>query len=63
MTRAGAKKQQRQHRPECHRRRQPAPPRRALVLIGVVGPLGYLALVTILGLLWDGYDPIRDTQE
>jgi hypothetical protein len=32
-------------------------------LIGVVGPLGYLALVTILGLLWDGYDPIRDTQE
>jgi hypothetical protein len=28
----------------------------------VVGPVGYLVLVTVLGLLWDGYDPIRDTQ-
>jgi len=27
-----------------------------------VGPVGYLVLVTVLGLLWDGYDPIRDTQ-
>jgi hypothetical membrane protein len=33
-----------------------------LALVGVVGPLGYLVLVTVLGLLWDGYDPIRDTQ-
>jgi hypothetical membrane protein len=37
-------------------------PRRVLALIGVVGPVGYLVLVTVLGLLWDGYDPIRDTQ-
>jgi hypothetical protein len=37
-------------------------PRRALALIGVVGPVGYLVLVTVLGMLWDGYDPIRDTQ-
>ena len=35
---------------------------RLLALVGVVGPLGYLVLVTVLGLLWDGYDPIRDTQ-
>jgi hypothetical membrane protein len=27
-----------------------------------VGPIGYLVLVTVLGVLWDGYDPIRDTQ-
>jgi hypothetical protein len=31
-------------------------------LIGVVGPLCYLVLVTVLGFLWEGYDPIRDTQ-
>jgi hypothetical protein len=37
-------------------------PRRALTLVGTLGPLGYLVLVTVLGLLWDGYDPIRDTQ-
>ena len=36
--------------------------RRALALVGAVGPVGYLVLVTVLGLLWDGYDPIRDTQ-
>jgi Protein of unknown function (DUF998) len=27
-----------------------------------VGPVFYLVLVTVLGMLWDGYDPIRDTQ-
>jgi hypothetical membrane protein len=27
-----------------------------------VGPVYYLVLVTVLGLLWNGYDPIRDTQ-
>jgi hypothetical membrane protein len=31
-------------------------------LIGVVGPFCYFVLVTVLGLLWEGYDPIRDTQ-
>jgi hypothetical membrane protein len=35
---------------------------RALALVGVIGPLGYLVLVTVLGLGWEGYDPIRDTQ-
>lgn len=33
-----------------------------LALVGMLGPVGYLVLVTVLGLLWDGYDPIRDTQ-
>jgi hypothetical membrane protein len=27
-----------------------------------VGPVFYLVLVTVLGMLWDGYNPIRDTQ-
>jgi hypothetical membrane protein len=31
-------------------------------LTGVVGPLCYFVLVTVLGFLWEGYDPIRDTQ-
>lgn len=31
-------------------------------MIGVVGPFCYVVLVTVLGLLWEGYDPIRDTQ-
>jgi hypothetical membrane protein len=35
---------------------------RALALVGVIGPLDYLMLVTVLGLGWEGYDPIRDTQ-
>jgi hypothetical protein len=35
---------------------------RALALIGIVGPIFYIVLVTVLGLLWQGYDPIRDTQ-
>ena len=37
-------------------------PGRVLALVGVVGPAGFLVLVTVLGMLWDGYDPIRDTQ-
>ena len=35
---------------------------RALALIGAVGPVAYIVLTTVLGLLWEGYDPIRDTQ-
>jgi len=35
---------------------------RSLALIGVVGPVFYILLVTVLGLLWEGYNPIRDTQ-
>lgn len=31
-------------------------------LIGIAGPIFYIGLTTILGLLWDGYDQIRDTQ-
>jgi hypothetical protein len=27
---------------------------RALALVGVIGPLGYLVLVTVLGLGWEG---------
>jgi hypothetical membrane protein len=33
-----------------------------MALPGVVGSAGYLVLVTVLGLLEEGYDPIRDTQ-
>ena len=62
MTRTGARQ-----RPPTPPRPSVVPasgsaPRRALALLGVVGPVGYLVLVTVLGLLWDGYDPIRDTQ-
>lgn len=35
---------------------------RALAVVGAVGPVLYIVLVTTLGLLWDGYSPIRDTQ-
>jgi Protein of unknown function (DUF998) len=44
---------------------EPAPranPRRALALIGMIGPVLYILLVTALGLLSEGYDPVRDTQ-
>lgn len=32
-----------------------------LALVGAVGPLLYVLLVTVLGRLWEGYDPIRDS--
>ena len=48
--------------PRRARGSQPASGWRVLALLGVVGPLGYLVLVTVLGVLWDGYDPVRDTQ-
>ena len=35
---------------------------RVLASIGVAGPIFYIVLVTVLGLLWEGYNPIRDTQ-
>ena len=35
---------------------------RAFAVIGLVGPLFYICLVVVLGLLWSGYDPIRQTQ-
>ena len=63
MTPTGA--QQRQWRRPPPRTSPPptgSAPRRALALVGVVGPVGYLVLVTVLGMLWDGYDPVRDTQ-
>jgi hypothetical membrane protein len=43
-------------------RHRPNSRSRALASIGVIGPIGYVALVTALGILWEGYDPIRDTQ-
>ena len=63
MTRAAAQQQ----RPPAPPRTSAVPaagtaPRRALALIGVVGPLYYMVLVTVLGMVWNGYDPIRDTQ-
>jgi hypothetical membrane protein len=35
---------------------------RPLAMIGIAGPVCYVVLVTMLGLLWPGYDPIRQTQ-
>lgn len=35
---------------------------RVLALIGFGGPVLYVALTIALGLAWDGYDPIRQTQ-
>lgn len=39
--------------------------RRATLLLSVVagvGPVLYIVLTVVLGLLWEGYDPVRDTQ-
>jgi hypothetical membrane protein len=35
---------------------------RLAALIAAVGPVAYIVLTVVLGLLWEGYDPIRDTQ-
>jgi hypothetical protein len=35
---------------------------RVFALIGIVGPVFYISLVVVLGLLWNGYNPIRQTQ-
>lgn len=34
---------------------------RCLVLAGLVGPLAYMTLVAALGLMVDGYNPVRDS--
>ena len=35
---------------------------RALATVGAVGPILFFVLVMVLGMLWSGYDPIRDSQ-
>lgn len=35
---------------------------RFLALVGVAGPLYYIGFVAVLGALWPGYDPVRQTQ-
>ncbi|OGO51411.1 MAG: hypothetical protein A2148_11740 [Chloroflexi bacterium RBG_16_68_14] len=35
---------------------------RLFTMIGIIGPAFYIAFTTVLGFLWAGYDPIRDTQ-
>jgi hypothetical protein len=35
---------------------------RAFAVVGLIGPVIYVSLVVVLGLLWDGYNPIRQTQ-
>ena len=35
---------------------------RFLTLVGIAGPIYYIGYVTLLGFLWVGYDPIRQTQ-
>ena len=35
---------------------------RLILLACVIGPIYYIAVTTVLGLLWEGYDPIRQTQ-
>jgi hypothetical protein len=47
-------------RPVLTRRSEPVG--RAFAVIGLVGPLFYIWLVIVLGLLWSGYDPFRQTQ-
>ena len=34
----------------------------ALALVAAIGPIAYVGLTVILGLMWEGYSPIRDTQ-
>ena len=35
---------------------------RLLASIGVAGPVFYIVFATVLGAMWEGYNPIRDTQ-
>jgi hypothetical protein len=35
---------------------------RPAALVAAIGPVAYIVLTVVLGLLWDGYDPIRATQ-
>lgn len=42
--------------------RRRVPVTRFLALVGIAGPICYIAFVSLLGLLWAGYDPIRQTQ-
>lgn len=35
---------------------------RLAALVAAIGPVAYIVLTIVLGLLWDGYDPIRNTQ-
>jgi hypothetical membrane protein len=35
---------------------------RAFALVAAIGPIAYVGLTVILGLMWEGYSPIRDTQ-
>jgi hypothetical protein len=35
---------------------------RILALAGIAGPIYYVGFVTVLGMLWPGYDPIGQTQ-
>ena len=35
---------------------------RALAVAAAVGPVAYIVLTIVLGLQWDGYNPLRDTQ-
>lgn len=39
-----------------------APTARGLALAAALGMLYYIVLTIVLGLLWEGYDPVRDTQ-
>lgn len=34
------------------------PAKKLLILTGIIGPIFYFLLLTFLGLLWEGYDPI-----
>lgn len=42
--------------------KEPPPWASPFAIVAALGPLLFIALVTVLGALWDGYDPIRDTQ-
>lgn len=41
---------------------RPGRGKRGLALTGIVGPVFYILLTIVLGLLWEGYNPVRDTQ-
>ena len=44
------------------RERVPGAATMLLSVVAGVGPVLYILLTVVLGLLWEGYDPIRDTQ-
>ncbi|MBK9178710.1 MAG: DUF998 domain-containing protein [Acidimicrobiales bacterium] len=51
-----------EHVPGPHHRTTRVSGARLLALIAAIGPIAFIALTIVLGVSWEGYDPVRDTQ-